>query len=488
MAQGRPRLAVILDEPMVMSLPRHPVVLYNPRAGFHTMPLALLALARHQDPAMVDVRIVDGRLERDPAAAVIAATRDAACLGVTALTGAPLADALAVTRAAARARPALPIVWGGWHPSLFARETVADAPITASIQGQGERPFAAVVTAVRDRQGWAGVAGVTCRTPDGEIRSTPADVPAPLDTFRAMDYGAISVERYFALKRQRQLDYVTSQGCHFRCGFCADPTVYQRTWSGLSPERVVEELAWLEQRYDVRDVAFQDETFFTHPARVLSIAEGLLAHQTRFTWMATMRADQGARLSIDAFLACRKAGLRRVMVGLESGSQAMLDWMQKDAKVDQVFELADKCRAAGIAVLCNLIVGFPGESDESVRATLQAAKRLRAYGPQFQIAMFYYRPYPGTPITTEAAASGFPLPTTLEAWADVDTVPAPWADRRLRRLIDRFVFYQRIGWAPHSIWRAPIQALARWRCAHDRYGWPLELRVLSAVRPFSPQG
>ena len=89
-----------------------------------------------------------------------------------------------------------------------------------------------------------------------------------------------------------------------------------------------------------------------------------------------MRADQGTRLPADVFALCKRAGLRRVMVGMESGDQNMLDWMKKDATVEQVFTMADKCRDAGIAVLCNLIVGFPGESDASVMATLQAAKRL----------------------------------------------------------------------------------------------------------------
>lgn len=464
------------------------VVLYNPRADFHTLPLALLALASSVDRREVDVRIVDGRLEADPIGAVVTATTGALCLGVTALTGAPLRDALAVTQAIARWRPDLPIIWGGWHPSLFPRDTLAQAPIAASVQGQGERTFAMIVDRLRARVGLEGLPGTTTRTQSGAAHYTPGRPPDDINTFPRADYDLLPVEQYFEAKGQRQLDYVSSQGCRFRCAFCADPAVYGRSWSGLAPERVGEELAWLASRHRVRDVAFQDETFFTSHPRVTAIAEALLTRHTTFTWMATMRADQAARLPPDTFRLCRRAGLRRVMVGLESGSQAMLDWMKKDATVDQVFALADRCRDNSIAVLCNLIVGFPGESDASVRATLAAAKRLRAYGPQFQIAMFYYRPYPGTPITDALVRTGYRLPATLEAWADIDALPPPWADRRLRRLIDRFVFYQRIAWAKPSALRAPVQALARWRCAHDAYQWPVEQRVLSAVRAFSPQG
>jgi anaerobic magnesium-protoporphyrin IX monomethyl ester cyclase len=475
----------------VPTSPRPVVVLYNPVAGFHTMPLALLALGSALDRTRFDIRVIDGRLEPDPIAAVLAATDGALCLGVTALTGEPLRDALRVTRAVSRARPRLPIIWGGWHPSLFPVDTLAEQGITATVQGQGERVFGAMMEALAGGGALDGIAGVTTRDAFGQRRQRPAEPAVDINSFPTADYGLIPVEQYFRAKRGlRQLDYVSSQGCRFRCTFCADPTVYGRSWSGLSPERVGDELAWLARTHGMDDVAFQDETFFTNTARVTAIADALLAHGTRFTWMATMRADQGARLPAGVFALCRRAGLRRVMVGLESGSQEMLDWMKKDATVEQVFALADKCRDAGIGVLCNLIVGFPGESDASVRATLAAAKRLRAYGPDFQVAMFYYRPYPGTPIADALARDGHPMPTSLDAWAEMehDTSPSPWVDDRKRATVDRFMFYQRIGWAPRTPLRAPVQALARWRCAHDNYAWPVEQRVLTALREFAPQG
>jgi anaerobic magnesium-protoporphyrin IX monomethyl ester cyclase len=466
------------------------VVLYNPVAGFHTLPLALIALGSVLQRDGIDVRIIDGRLEGDPLGALLSATKDAAVLGVTALTGAPLRDALKATRAVRAAQPALPIVWGGWHPSLFPVETLREAGVTATVQGQGERPMLEIVRRLLDGAGLDGIAGVTTTDNEGSILQTSAAPAEDINHFPPADYGLIPVDGYFTLKGQRQIDYVSSQGCRFRCAFCADPTVFNRSWSGLSPERVGEELSWLAGRYGATDVAFQDETFFTHPSRVAAISESLLAKRTSLTWMATMRADQGARMPADVFALCRRAGLRRVMVGMESGDQAMLDWMKKDATVEQVFAMADKCRDAGIAILCNLIVGFPGETDDSVMATLRAAKRLRAYGPNFQIAMFYYRPYPGTPIADAANRAGYQGPSTLEEWSrfEDDTQSSPWVSADKRAMVDRFVFYQRIGWAAPSLVRAPVQAIARWRCAHDNYRWPIEQRLLTALRAFSPQG
>src|SRR5688572_18173323 len=90
------------------------VVLYNPRAVFYTMPLALIAIASALDRDRIEVVIVDGRLEKDPIGAVVAASQGALCVGITVLTGAPIHDALAVSRAVQAANGSMPIVWGGW--------------------------------------------------------------------------------------------------------------------------------------------------------------------------------------------------------------------------------------------------------------------------------------------------------------------------------------------------------------------------------------
>ncbi len=82
------------------------------------------------------------------------------------------------------------------------------------------------------------------------------------------------------------------------------------------------------------------------------------------------------------------------------------------------------------------------------------------------------------------AQRGHPLPHSLEEWAAIEdhASESPWVDARKRALIDRFGFYQRIGWAQPTAWRAPLQALARWRCEHDVYAFPLEKALVEWVR------
>ncbi len=388
------------------------VVLYNPRAVFWTMPLALIAVGSALDRARYEVVIVDGRLEPQPLEALLAQLdEDTVCVGVTVLTGAPIRDALKASRAVKQARPDLPVVWGGWHPSLFPEQCLAEPSVDAVVVGQGEATFAEIVERFAIGQSLEGVAGCAYRnlqSPISNFQFPISNPPRPFLDVNALpphDYTLIDVARYFAHKRKRQFDYVSSQGCRFRCTFCADPTVFRRGWYGLDPGRMARELAEHHRRYGYEEIAFQDETFFTSRARVEAVAEAFLAagavRAGQVAWTATMRADQGARLDDALLLQCKRSGLRRVMIGVESGSPEMLRRIKKDITLEQVYASAERCARLGLGAILNFIVGFPGESDESVQATLDVAARLRALSPDFEAAIFYFRPYPGNPIADD---------------------------------------------------------------------------------------
>ena len=206
---------------------RAKVVLYNPCSVFYTVPLALVAVGSALDPERYEVRIIDGRLERDPLAVLERETREAILLGVTVLTGDPIRDALAASRHVKSVRPELPVVWGGWHPSLFACETLDEPSIDFTVQAQGEATFRELVDAVAAGVSPDDVRGISHRKGDSVHRNPPRPM-VPMDDLPAYDYDLLPVERYFDLKRRRQFDYVSSIGCFFRCAFCADPFVFNR--------------------------------------------------------------------------------------------------------------------------------------------------------------------------------------------------------------------------------------------------------------------
>ena len=467
---------------------RYKVVLYNPEAVFFTMPLALVALGSNLDPERYEVIIIDGRLEDDPVGAIREHVKDALCLGVTVLTGAPIGDAIRISRAAKAQRTDLPVVWGGWHPSMFPKECLEEPSVDITVQGQGEVTFAEITERLVQGDSLEGCCGCTYRCPDGSVRVNPARPLQDISTFARSDYSLIDVDRYYQLKGKRQIDYISSQGCRFRCAFCADPFVYNRQWVGFSAERIGDEVEALWQRYRFDDLSFQDETFFTSARRVEAMAEEFMRRKLPLTWAATMRADQCSRLSEDVLAKVRKSGLRRVIIGVESGSQEVIDRIKKDIKIEQVFSAAERCRSHGIAVIFPFIVGFPNESDHSVQATLDVAKRLRAMSPNFETPIFYFKPYPGSAITQEAVDQGFSLPCSLGEWCSFDFMGSagPWVSPEKYRLIERFKFYRQVAWDRANAWQKPFRKIARWRCKHDYYALPVEKTVSQWLSPPEP--
>ena len=464
---------------------RRKVVLYNPPAVFWTMPLGPLAVGSHLPKERYEVVIVDGRLENDPVAALLSQLSGALALGISVLTGAPIRDALAASRAAKARFPALPVVWGGWHPSLFGTECLEEPSVDATVQGQGEETFAEILERIAGGGSLVGCAGSACRAGDGAPVKNPPRTFAAVQGFAPHDYSLLPVERYFELKGKRQIDYIASQGCRFRCAFCADPFVYGRQWTGLSPERLGEELSALHRAQPFDDVNFQDETFFTSLPRVDAIAEEILRRGLPVSWAATMRADQGVRLTDEVMAKVRRSGLRRVLMGVESGSQETLDRIKKDIRLEQVFLSAEKCLRHGVRVQFPFIVCLPGESDESVRASLDVARRLRAMSPFFETPIFYFKPYPGTPLTEEAVRDGYRPPRTLDEWALFDFYDAdsPWVTPERKRLVERYKFYQRIAYEEPISWKRPLQRLARWRCENEAFSFPMEKAVGDLLFP-----
>jgi len=462
------------------------VVLYNPQAVFWTMPLALLAVGSALDRERYEVVVVDGRLEADPVARLLdCLDADAVCLGITVLTGAPIRDALHVSRAVKAARPGLPIVWGGWHPSLFPEQCLTEPSVDAVVIGQGEETFAELVARYAAGQTAAGVAGTASRTASGAAQVELPRVFRDVNALPPLDYSLIDVPRYFGAKGKRQFDYISSQGCRFRCTFCADPTVFRRGWYGLTPARMAAELAEYHARWGLEEIAFQDETFFTSRARVEAVADAFLAAGLNVPWTATMRADQGARLDEALLAKCRRAGLRRAMIGVESGSPEMLERIKKDITLEQVYAAAERCARHGIGAILNFIVGFPGESDASVQASLEAAARLRAMSPDFEVAIFYFRPYPGNPIAEELLAQGYVFPATLAEWADFDYIGGreAWVTPAQWQRIERFKFYQRYAYGRNHLLRWPLSVVSRWRVQRHYYDYPWEKALVERLRP-----
>lgn len=142
---------------------------------------------------------------------------------------------------------------------------------------------------------------------------------------------------------------------------------------------MVNDIQYYYQKYQFTDLNFQDETFFTYPKRIAAFAKLLIENNIKISWAATMRADQGYRMTDEEWKLCKDSGLRRVLIGVESGSQEMMDWLKKDIKLEQVFKCARKCKELDIDVILSFIVGFSDKSEKIVFDQFYSKQKLSQF-------------------------------------------------------------------------------------------------------------
>ncbi len=458
---------------------RRPVVLlYQPRVEFYTLPLALLALGSALDG--VDVRVIDGRFHPE----VPRLQEEVVALGVTVLSGAPIKDALRFSREFRAAYPGVPVVWGGFHPSIFPEQVAAHPAVDVAVLGQGQQTFAELVARRLAGEPLAGLAGAMVRE-DGACTRGPERPMVSPASFPPTDYGLIDVEPYFARSGRRGLDYVSSQGCPYRCGFCSDPKVYGRSWHALSAERVLAEVDELAARYRLDEILFQDDLFFVNRTRAHAILEGLARRTRPLRWIATARAAHIARMSPDELDLLARSGCRRIVVGAESGTDTTLDRLEKDQRAEDLLACARRLGERRIPATMSFIAGTPGEDPADLEATLRRILELCRLNPLTDTPIFRFTPYPGNALVEQLAREGVPLPATLEGWAECDLLSSEVAalTPAQQERIGRFEQYVRYAYkpAPGPI-RGALAALARARLERDRLGWPLELHLLRGAR------
>ncbi len=295
--------------------------------------------------------------------------------------------------AAARARGIPTIISGSDasdHPSIY-----LDGGAHAVIAGEGEVTLvdALDVLAGRAEGPLTRVPGLCCREKDGRLVHTPArEIIRNLDALPFPAWDLVDVERYRSIWRAHHgyfsMNVVTTRGCPYHCNWCAKP-IYGQRYTARSPEHVAEEFAWLKRTYAPDHIWVADDIFGLKPGWIERFASLLDAADAGIAFKCLLRADQ---VTPAIAAALRKAKCRTAWLGAESGSQRVLDAMEKGTRVEQIERATALLHEAGIQVGFFLQFGYPGETRDDIEQTIAMVRRCRP--DDIGISVSY--PLPGT--------------------------------------------------------------------------------------------
>ena len=270
------------------------------------------------------------------------------------------------------------------------------------VRGEGEQTVVDLARCVSGLKNINEVAGITFRK-NGQIVRTP-DRPF----IQNLDELPPPAYHYFPLRKYRifgklGLPMMTSRGCPLQCTFCLVPRIAGTDFRVRKVKNVVNELEWIRDEYKPDFITFNDDIFTYSKERVLDFCSEIKERKIKLPWDCQTRAD---RISKEILAKMKAANCQLVSFGVESGCQKILDAMRKGTTVQQNESAIKWAKEIGLSVAVSLIVGYPGETKESLKQTFDFIRKAE---PD-DVYLYLATPYPNTELRDLVKDMGWKIP------------------------------------------------------------------------------
>ncbi len=338
-------------------------------------------------------------------------------LAITAPTPA-FAQVIEIAKIAKRVRRDTKVVVGGPHPCALPEETARIESIDFVIIGEGEITFHELIRAIEREGPYNEIDGIVYKERGRIIKTGFRKLIENLDIlpFPARDLMPHRLYHPPPTKRvsnKHSTSMITSRGCPYDCTYCIAKVIWTRRCRLRSPKNVVDEIEECVKRHNLAEINFHDELFTLKKERTREICREIKRRRLDIAWVCMVRVDS---LSSEMLREMKEAGCKKVQFGFESGSQEILDNIKKETTVEEAREAVRLVKKYGIKIAANFMIGNIGETEESVRKSIELAKEFNTDTTAFFVAS----PYPGTEFYKLAKEKGY-LRKDLE-WKDFTLV------------------------------------------------------------------
>jgi len=292
-------------------------------------------------------------------------------------------------------REALPdslIVAGGPHPSALSVQTLKEIPqLDICAIGEGEITMYELAKVAEKNGSFSAIDGIVYRDKEtGEIKNAKArafienldDLPFPArELFPVKKYKTHPPYG----RKNPYFSMITSRGCPYHCAYCSKG-VFGQIYHALSPKRVCDEMEYLINNFNAREIHFYDDDFTMDMRRVEEICEEILRRKIKISWSCTTRVNLVNESLLNKM---KQAGCWLIAYGVESGNQKILDTVNKGIAIKQIETAFELTRKIGIGTLAYLMVGLPGETKKTIKETISLAKKIKPNFVSWGILVIY---------------------------------------------------------------------------------------------------
>lgn len=307
-----------------------------------------------------------------------------------------VASAFHIAKICKEIKPSCAVIMGGPHATIKAEEILKLSLYTDYvIRGDGEITASQLVQHIKDDKiNLSAIAGLSYKE-DGAIKHNPSrENTRDFDKFPFPDRTLLMNENKYTSEDMGLI--MTSRGCPYGCTYCSTDT---RRVSNRSIDHVLKEIRLVKERYGTTQFSFKDDSFTVNKARVEELCDKLIKEKINISWECITRVDLVTEYLLKKM---KQAGCNCIRIGIESGSERILEAMNKGIILDQVRNASKLFKKVGIHWTGYFMIGVPGETVEDVHKTLDFMYEVK---PDFA-SLEVYEPFPGTPMFTEGIKRG----------------------------------------------------------------------------------
>lgn len=219
-------------------------------------------------------------------------------------------------------------------------------------------------------------------------------------------------------------------------------------WRGISAEKIVNDIKNIIYNFNIKDFIFIDQNFCASHKRNKEFICQIKNEKLDIKFVATATINYLSRLNINFLKQLKEVGMLNQTLSIESGSQRILNLINKPVKLDQVTKVADKLKKAGINSNYALMIGFPYETIDDIKKTFLLATKLLLKNKNTNVSIIKLAPMPGTKILEDCIKKGFKRPRKLEDWINISTFwesPSPWIDKDVQLFMKEHKYMYALG-------------------------------------------
>lgn len=337
------------------------------------------------------------------------------------------------------------ILWGGWFVNADPDIPIKEPYVDFIIQGQGEIPFRKLVKALLNNENYENINGLGFKINNIPIINDHIGLTDE-KLLPRVDYTVIDLDGLFdsdLSKNNRQIDYISSIGCPFKCTFCCLATVYKQRLYHKELNTVIADLKLFINDYSVKSINFNDDYFFGNKKFVIELCNEFIAQKIEFSWIAYAHLSTFLKDYTDEDIKLLKAaGCRSIYFGVESGDTEVLDKTNKKLSIKDVYELSHLLSKNDIIPAVSIIIAFPWDSEKDFNLTLNLLSDLKIKFPSIEVSINFLNPIPKTAIFNECTKQGFKKFKNVNEYKEFyeSKISYPWWSRDFRPELEDFVW------------------------------------------------